>query len=104
MRIDAHLTDDAVLRELGIRIAKLRLDRNWSQETLAHEAGVSKRTLERIEKGQAVQIPSFLRVGRSLGFLAGLELAVPAPTISPIQLLKLQNRQRKHASRQKSKK
>lgn len=103
MRIDAHLTDDAVLRELGARVARMRLDRNLSQELLAHEAGISKRTLERIENGQAVQMPSFLRVGRSLGFLAGFEVAVPAPTISPVQLHKLQNRQRKHATRRSAK-
>ena len=41
------MTDDAPLL-----IQKLRLQRGWSQEQLAEVAGLSVRTIQRIERGQ----------------------------------------------------
>jgi putative transcriptional regulator len=51
MKINAHLTDEAVLRELGERLSAARVSRNLTQAHVAEEAGISKRTLERLEAG-----------------------------------------------------
>ena len=44
MNFDSKLTDEAILRELGGRLTAARLERNLTQEALADQAGVSKRT------------------------------------------------------------
>ena len=49
--MDNHWTDAAILAEIGTRIVARRLNRQWRQADLAYEAGVSKRTVERIEAG-----------------------------------------------------
>lgn len=52
MRIGKDTTDEAVLRELGRRLAQVRLGKNLTQAQLAAKAGVSKRTVERLEVGE----------------------------------------------------
>ncbi len=99
MKINGQLTDEAVLRELGARIAALRLSRNLTQAELAEQAGVSKRTLERLEAGVvAAQLSAFLRICRVLDLLEPLDTFIPEPAPSPLAQLKLQGRQRKRAS------
>ena len=44
MKINAQLTDEAILKELGGRLTSARLGRNLTQAALAEQAGVSKRT------------------------------------------------------------
>lgn len=102
MKINSQLTDEAVLRELGQRIAALRLARNLTQAALADEAGVSRRTIVRLESGAAAaQLAAFLRVCRVLGLLEQLDTFVPEPAPSPLAELELQGRQRQRASRKK---
>ena len=100
MNISEQVSDEAVLRELGGRLAAARLARNLTQAALAAEAGVSKRTVERLESGEvAARLSAFVRVCRALGLVERLELFIPAsPTISPIEQLKLAGRRRKRAS------
>ena len=97
--MDSHWTDAAALDELGARIAARRLGRRWRQEDLAYEAGVSSRTVQRIEAGTSVQLALFLRVLRALGLLEGLDLLVPASGPSPMERLRAQNDRRKRGSR-----
>lgn len=99
MKIDTQLTDEAVLRELGQRIAALRLARNLTQAALAEEAGVSRRTIIRLESGAvAAQLSAFLRVCRVLGLLQQLDALVPEPAPSPLAQLELEGRKRQRAS------
>lgn len=99
MTFSSTLTDEAVLAELGQRLAQQRLLRNWQQHELANEAGLSLRTLSRIEAGEPSQTINLLRVLRALGLVDNLEALVPPPLPSPMQQLQLQGRQRKRASR-----
>lgn len=99
MKITLQTTDEAILSELGRRLAQARLARNLTQAQLATQAGISKRTLERLESGEvAAQLSAFIRVCRGLGILDRLELLVPEPTPSPIAQLKLRGRERRRAS------
>ncbi|MES2604115.1 MAG: helix-turn-helix transcriptional regulator [Pseudomonadota bacterium] len=100
MKLSTTLSDSAILQELGERLAQLRLARNLSQEALAAEAGLSLRTLTRLEAGEPSQTVNLLRVLRVLGLLENLEVLIPPPAISPLQQLKLQGKTRKRASRQ----
>lgn len=100
MKITTQLTDDVILAELGHRLAQVRLERNLTQAQLALEAGVSKRTIERLEKGSAAtQLSSIIRLCRVLDLLERLELLVPEPVPSPMAQLQLRGKQRQRASR-----
>ena len=102
MKITALLSDESLLRELGERFAGVRLSRNLTQAALAEQAGVSKRTVERLESGSvATQLSGFLRVCRTLGLLERFEGAIPDAVPSPIEQLKQVRRKRQRASRRK---
>jgi len=99
MKITKQATDDALLRELGGRLAQVRLDRNLTQAQLAEQAGVSKRTVERLESGSvATQLSGFLRVCRVLDIIERFDLLVPESVPSPVEQLKLRGRKRQRAS------
>jgi len=99
MKITGQLSDEAVLRELGSRLAAARLVRNQTQAALAEEAGVSKRTVERLESGEvAARLSGLVRVCRALGLADRLDALVPSPTVSPVEQLKLAGRRRQRAS------
>lgn len=97
MDISGHETDAVVLAELGERLAGRRLGLELTQAYVAEQAGVSKRTLERLESGATVQLTSFIRVLRALELLGGLDALVPAPGPRPLDLLKLRGKRRQRA-------
>lgn len=86
------LTDDGVLTELGQRLAARRVVMGLTQAQLATQAGVAKRTLERIEAGESSQLLTFIRVLRALDALAGVEQLLPASAQSPMALLKARDK------------
>src|SRR2546422_5273363 len=99
MKIAKQATDEAVLSELGGRLAQVRLERNLTQAQLAEQAGVSKRTVERLESGSvATQLSGFIRVCRVLDLVERFDLLVPEPVPSPVEQLKLRGRKRQRAS------
>lgn len=98
MKIESSNSDEIVLKELGQRLARTRLERNTTQAQLAEEAGVSKATVERLEAGEAVKSTSLIRVLRALDRLEALDRLVPEPLPSPIERLRLQGRQRQRAA------
>ena len=98
MNISNILTDDAILAETGKRIARYRLDHQLTQADVAEQAGVSKRTIERIEAGASAQMSSFIRILRVLDLLQGLNRLIPEPGPKPMDLLKLHGKVRQRAS------
>jgi len=98
MRFDTNTTDQAILKEIGERVAMVRLNQNLTQANLAEQSGVSKRTVERLEAGESVQITSLIRLLRSLGLQQRLEVLFPEPVASPMAQLKLQGKKRRRAS------
>jgi transcriptional regulator with XRE-family HTH domain len=96
---DFHVMgDDAVLGELGRRLGRRRLNRQLTQAKLAEQAGVSKRTVERIEAGSPAQTLSLIRILRVLDLLKSLDQLIPETGPSPMDLLKLKGKVRKRAS------
>jgi len=124
MKFANDQSDDAVLREIGNRITRYRLNQDKTQAALAHEAGVSHRTMIRAEHGHSVQasslirilralqlvenldalIPepvqasSLIRILRALQLVENLDALIPEPAVSPVQQLKMQGKQRQRAS------
>lgn len=103
MKISRELSDDAILREIGSRLATARLAQDLTQAALADEAGISKRTVERLESGEvAARLSGLVRVCRALNMVDRLEALVPSPMVSPVEQLKLAGRRRKRASGRRS--
>ena len=98
MKLDENSADQTILEEIGERIATIRLNRNLTQADLADEAGVSKRTIERLESGESIQTKSLIRLLRLLGLLSRLEILLPESVPSPVAQLKLQGKTRRRAS------
>jgi putative transcriptional regulator len=98
MMIDNQWSDEAVLGEIGLRLARLRLDRNLTQPELAAEAGVSRDTVRRLERGHSVALTGLLRVLRALELLEGLDTTIPVPLASPIEQLERAGGRRQRAS------
>jgi transcriptional regulator with XRE-family HTH domain len=91
MRINNELSDETILAELGARLAQRRIARLLSQAALAAEAGVAKRTVERIEAGESVQLITLVRLCRVLDLMDGLDQWLPETGPSPMALLKKKN-------------
>lgn len=96
-------TDEAVLTEFGKRVASFRLNNNWTQADLANKAGVSKSTVEHLEKGQSTQLLNLVKILRALDLLQQFVNLVPEQGPSPMELLmqsrNLQKIKRKRASK-----
>jgi transcriptional regulator with XRE-family HTH domain len=95
MRIIPELTDMAVLREIGDRLERRRIDAGLTQAELAEEAGISKRTVERLEAGHSTDFVLLLRALRVLKLFEALDQLVPDLPQSPLMLLKSRGRARK---------
>ena len=98
MKITSELPDQQLLEEIGARLQQRRLQAQFTQADLAHEAGVSKSTVERLESGQSVDFALLLRVLRKLNLIEALEGVVPETAVSPMALLKNKGRERKRMS------
>jgi transcriptional regulator with XRE-family HTH domain len=92
MHFDELTTDAAILAELGRRLERHRLERNWTQAEMAVEAGVGQATVQRAERGHSVQMTSMIKLLRTLELLAGLDLAIPESIDLPIAQLERQQR------------
>lgn len=76
---------EALARDIGDKIEQLRLSRNITQTELARNAGISERTLRRLESGDGATLDSFVRVLSALKLSQNLDLLVPDPRVRPIE-------------------
>ena len=91
------MTPRGLRTEIGGRLARLRLARNLTQEALARDAGVSLRTVRRLEAGSPCSLDSFLRVALALGLGDAIAAAVPANHIRPIERVAARGAERRRA-------
>ena len=91
-------SNEAIRQELGKRLQSERLNRNITQAALAEKAGIARRTLVGAERGESFTIDTLISILRELGCLSQLDLFLPEPEISPVQLSKLNGKKRKKAS------
>ena len=98
MKITGLLTDNAVLAEIGQRMAGRRIELQLTQAHVAEQAGIAKRTLERMEAGHSSQLASLVRVLRVLDAATGLDGLLPEIGPRPMDQLKQSKKVRKRAS------
>lgn len=90
----------AVAEELGERLKQARLNNDMTQSEVAERAGLSRKVVLNAEKGK-VQLEGLIAIMMVLGLTAQLEHFLPQQAISPLQLSKLQRKQRQRASGQR---
>ena len=90
-------TSDQIEAALCKRLESIRLARNITQMQLAGEAGVSPRTIGRLEKGQGVSVDTFIRVLAALGIQQNLEALLPDPAVRPVERIDIAGGERKRA-------
>lgn len=100
MKIERTLTDEAILTEVGERITRCRLERQLTQATLARQAGIAKRTLERVEAGETAQTNTIIRIFRVLDLLPNLDQMLPGSNPGPLEVMRRKGKVRKRASAQ----
>lgn len=81
------------------RIEAVRLMKNISQADLAANAGISRRTITRMENGKGVSLKTFIRVMQALDLTNQLETLIPSADIRPIERVGKKDKRRKHASK-----
>jgi transcriptional regulator with XRE-family HTH domain len=86
MKIASTMPESVLLDELGDRAQQYRVGMNLTQSELAQSAGVSQRTIERLEAGSSVQLDKLVRILRALNLSANLDQLIPEASIRPIQL------------------
>ncbi len=95
------MDDQAVLTEIGQRLSQQRIGLDLTQAELSREAGVSKRTVERVEAGESTQTATLIRILRALQLLNNLEALLPESGPRPMDLLKMRGKTRQRASPKK---
>lgn len=85
-----NISDDRILETLGEQFRRTRIAQGLTQAAVAERAGVSKRTLERIENGGSTQVSSWIRVLRVLGHLSALLALMPNDELRPLNMLRRQ--------------
>jgi transcriptional regulator with XRE-family HTH domain len=93
------LSDDALMRQIGLFIRHQRMQRNLTQDELAVSSGISRSTLSLLERGETVTVPTLLQVLRVLDQLQVMNFFEIVESISPLALAKLQKQKRQRARR-----
>jgi len=88
---------EAIESALGEQLEKLRLSKNINQTILAEEAGVSRRTITRLENGEGISLDTLIRVMRALGVVDRLETLLPDPAVRPVERVRMKGRERQRA-------
>jgi len=91
------LSDKAIQQELGHRIKALRLRKNLTQKELAEAVTLSLNAIKSLESGRG-KLSTLIAVLRELGALDHLDKFIPEISISPLQLAKMQGKERIRAS------
>lgn len=92
----------ALAETLGQRLKQARLNRDLTQQEVAERAGLSRKAVLNAEKGKA-QLEVLVAILQALDLTAQLDNFLPPQPPSPIQLAKLQGKQRQRASGQRGK-
>ena len=105
MKLMARSSNEEVLRELGKRIREVRIDMAMTQSEAAKKAGVTAKTISRIENGEDLAVSTMLNVLRALGLVQNIDALIPESTARPSVLIaneKERLRVRKKASQKDS--
>jgi transcriptional regulator with XRE-family HTH domain len=84
-------TNTELAQNIGDRVRQLRLDRNWTQEKLANEAGMAVGALKNLEAGRDARLSTLIRALRAMSELEMLNQLFCPAELSPPQLMDLRH-------------
>ncbi len=98
-----RLGPQEVQQALAERARNERLRQNWTQDDLAHRAGVSLGSLKRFERTGQVSLQSLLKIAMALDALSAFETLFGAPEFASLdEVLAADKPTRSRASRRSS--
>ncbi|MCJ7565992.1 MAG: helix-turn-helix domain-containing protein [Anaerolineales bacterium] len=92
------MSDKAIIKEIGRRVKRRRLEGNFTQQEIADMAGISRPTVSDLERGKPFGILTLIQILRALNALDSVDAFLPDPGISPLQLAKMRGAERQRAS------
>ena len=86
MKISGDENNEFLLTEISARLRAYRIDRGITQKQLAEMAGVSVKSVERMEKGDNIRLTQLFNVLRVLGLTSNLNLLIPEQMLHPTDI------------------
>ncbi len=97
----SEMTGSSLAKVIGDRIKRHRLNENVALEDIAEIVGISRQTLSKAENGKG-SLETVMSILIALDMTDHLDAFLPPPPISPIQLAKMQGKERLKASKPRS--
>lgn len=89
MDISVMTSDEEILRIIGERLKKMRINAAMSQNDIVEKTGISRRTLYNIETGKDVSFSNVIKVLRALNKISSLNIVFPEQRDQPEDLFRL---------------
>ncbi len=86
MKIDNYSSNEAVLKEMGKRIKKSRINAGYTQAELADISGVSLKTISLAEQGNDMKFGNVLKILRALDMLENIDAILPEVIVRPSEI------------------
>lgn len=97
----SSMSDDRLALLFGEYIKHNRVEKNMSQDELATAAGLSRPAISLMERGRSMSLNSIIKVLRALDLLDVFETFKIPQVMSPMEMLKLQEKRRKRSFKRK---
>lgn len=78
----AALDEEQILRNLGRRIAEVRIARGLTQDAMAEELQISTKYLQRLERGRSMTLRTLIHLANTLKVSLESLLLTPAKSMS----------------------
>ncbi len=95
------MSDYQILREIGRRLKRKRLEKNMTQQKIADITGLDRTTVGKVEQGTPFGVLTLVQILRGLEALEEIDAFLPEAGFSPLELARMKGMERKRASSQK---
>jgi transcriptional regulator with XRE-family HTH domain len=92
-------TDREIAKELGRRLRAYRLAQNLGAAEVAARAGLNRNTIVNAETGANPRLDTIIKILRVFGRLDAFDAFLPAPTLSPLEVMRSAKKPRQRARR-----
>lgn len=91
-----ELSAPLIIRELGLRYKRYRIEMELTQKELSEKTGVSVQTIRRFETGSSgsLDFANFIELLRAVGLVRSLDELLPELPISAAVLAALENKKK----------
>ena len=96
--LDGH-TDREIAKELGRRLRAYRLAQNLGAAEVAARSGLNRNTIVNAESGANPRLDTIIKILRVLGRLDAFDAFLPAPSLSPLDVMRSAKKPRQRARR-----